>query len=247
MQKQKKASFADIVNARKQEMKEGSSQDDEDAIETDDEEDAEDVTTDSAIEDDEEDGDWEDDDEESKPLAEDKTLFKRVDSRVDLVSRRSMLTLQLHNSNSAAALANMPSRSTPALRRSRPSSPTAPSAPTVSDDHDDEQGLTLRVPTASNPRPIVSNTSNTYGLAQSPRTTRRNMLATELTESLRKNLLWERRQKSSTANAVFKRRHTAQNMANLQEYPGEEALDTSKNNSWNHIFDAPWEYHTKGW
>jgi len=94
------------------------------------------------------------------------------------------------------------------------------------------------------------------------------MLATELTESLRRHLLWERQQKSTTANAVFKRRHTTHDMANLQEYPGPKGTqkgqkqiqavpigavpakdkETSKNNSWNHYFDyGPWEHHVKGW
>jgi hypothetical protein len=98
------------------------------------------------------------------------------------------------------------------------------------------------------------------------------MLATELTESLRRHLLWERQQKSTTANAVFKRRHTTHDMANLQEYPGPKGApagrgtgpkpdltmpasanttkdkDTSKNSSWNNYNDyGPWEYHVKGW
>merc|ERR1711977_724163 len=114
--------------------------------------------------------------------------------------------------------------------------------------------------TRSNPKPIIMTTSNTHPPQQpalSPRTTRRNMLSTELTESLRKNLLWERQQKSQTANAFLKRRN-AQSMANLQSHtmpaagpsqpPPPTALqETSKNNSWNHYFDNPWEYHTKGW
>ncbi|KMU75499.1 hypothetical protein CISG_05132 [Coccidioides immitis RMSCC 3703] len=109
--------------------------------------------------------------------------------------------------------------------------------------------------------------------AHSPRTTRRNMLATELTESLRRHLLWERQQKTAPAAAAFKRRHTAHDMANLQEYPGPKPSteeqqqpqrqppqavhssvqqvkdkEASKNNSWNHYFDyGPWEYHVKGW
>jgi hypothetical protein len=96
-------------------------------------------------------------------------------------------------------------------------------------------------------------------VAHSPRTTRRNMLATELTESLRRHLLWERQQKSATANA-FKRRHTAHDMANLQEYPkgpqqgpaptstGALQNDVAKTGSWNHYTDfGPWEYHAKGW
>jgi hypothetical protein len=94
------------------------------------------------------------------------------------------------------------------------------------------------------------------------------MLATELTESLRRHLLWERQQKNTAANAIFRRRHTTHDMANLQEYPGPKGTqkgqkqiqavtigpvpakdkETSKNNSWNHYFDyGPWEYHVKGW
>jgi len=77
------------------------------------------------------------------------------------------------------------------------------------------------------------------------------MLSTELTESLRKNLLWERQQKNTTANAVFKRRHTAQNMANLKDYPvptlRHDIRDAAKNNSYSHYFDTPNEYYQKGW
>lgn len=79
------------------------------------------------------------------------------------------------------------------------------------------------------------------------------MLSTELTESLRKNLLWERQQKSQTANAFLKRSRNAQSMANLstavqagstvQRPP--PAVDTSKDNSW--TYDNTWEYNTKGW
>ncbi len=58
-----------------------------------------------------------------------------------------------------------------------------------------------------------------------PRTTRRNMLSTELTESLRRHLLWERSQKSSTANAVLKRRHTSHDVANLRQYPERVHMD----------------------
>jgi hypothetical protein len=101
------------------------------------------------------------------------------------------------------------------------------------------------------------------------------MLATELTESLRRHLLWERQQKSATANAFLKRRHTAHDMKNLQEFPGPKSKgphraagvagasaagenhlgnqarekDLTKNGSWtNYTTDyGPWEYHVKGW
>ena len=178
-------------------------------------------------------------------------MFQRVESQANLTSRRSMLTMQLHNSQGASALANTASRSSPALRRSHTSSPTGPSHPDSSDENDNEPALTMRGPQSSRPMPIICTTTNTHPPAHSPRTTRRNMLATELTESLRKHLLWERKQKSTTANAFLKRRHTAQNMAHLQEYPDLKpdpaAVEASKNNSWNHYFEGPWEYHTKGW
>ena len=151
------------------------------------------------------------------------------------------------------ALLNAASQSQPILRRSRTSSPTGPSVAASPEDEDEEATLTMRGPNVSKARPIIVTTSNTHPPAHSPRTTRRNMLATELTESLRRHLLWERQQKSTTANAVFKRRHTAaEGLSKLQDYPGttknEAQVETSKNNSWNHYFDyGPWEYHTKGW
>jgi len=79
------------------------------------------------------------------------------------------------------------------------------------------------------------------------------MLSTELTESLRKNLLWERQQKSQTANAFLKRSRNAQSMANLQSHAAVPAQgpttgkETSKNNSWNHYFDNPFDVNSKGW
>ncbi|KAJ5899446.1 hypothetical protein N7495_004190 [Penicillium taxi] len=211
---------------------------DEDAIETDDE------ISESAIEDDE-DSDWEDSVTESgKSSVDDRPeLFQRVDSRPNLVSRR------------------------PALQRTRLTSPNGPSIPTSPRDNEDES-LTMRGPDVPRSKPIVMNPPPPQSVAHSPRTTRRNMLATELTESLRRHLLWERQQKSATANAFLKRRHTTHDMKNLQEYPDpngphagpSEAVeedaddeiqdaDPSKNGSWtNYTTDyGPWEYHVKGW
>lgn len=250
---QKKPSFRDIVEAHQQEkIKEGSheSTDEDEAIASSDEEEDDDAI-DSAIEEEDE-GEWEDSnsDDGRAPVA-DKSLFKRVDSRPNLVSRRSMLTTALHEPERAAALANVASRSSPAIRRTGRQSPQGPSLAASPNEHDDEVGLTMNAPGKSRPRPIIMPTSNTNQPAHSPRTTRRNMLSTELTESLRKNLLWERQQKNTTANAVFKRRHTAQNMANLRDYPAptqrHDVRDAAKNNSWNHYFDTPNEYYNKGW
>lgn len=221
---------------------------DEDVFESDDEIDA----SESAIDDDDEDEDgseWEDSTSDSGEGSNDKHLFQRVDSRPHLVSRRSLLTTLIHQGDRAAAFANQASRSSPALRRldlPRSSDSSANSS------LDDESNLTM--PSRSKmtgARPIIMTAPSRHPPALSPRTTRRNMLATELTESLRKHLLWERQQKSTTANAVLRRRHTAFDVSNLQEYPGQRPdlpKDGSKNNSWNHFFDnGSGEYHQAGW
>ena len=102
------------------------------------------------------------------------------------------------------------------------------------------------------PMPIAMPQPPNQTLAHSPRTTRRNMLSTELTESLRKNLLWERQQKSQTVNAFLKRNRNAQSMANLQGAVKQPPLapkqpEHRSNNSWNQEFDNPWEFNAKGW
>lgn len=238
---------------------------DEDAIETDDE------VSESAIEDDE-DSDWEDSVTESGNASVDERpeLFQRVDSRPNLVSRRSLLTMMMHQ---PPKMQGNNFRSSPALQRSRLTSPNGPSIP-ASPPENDEESLTMRGPDVPRSKPIVMKPPHPQSVAHSPRTTRRNMLATELTESLRRHLLWERQQKSATANAFLKRRHTAHDMKNLQEFPGPKGphraagvagpsaagenhqpgnqareKDLSKNGSWtNYTTDyGPWEYHVKGW
>ncbi|KAL4895208.1 hypothetical protein BDV59DRAFT_174660 [Aspergillus ambiguus] len=216
---------------------------DEDAIET------EDDVSESAIEDDE-DSDWEDSVTESgRSSVEERDMFQRVDSKPNLVSRRSLLTMMMHQ----PAKMGTTSRSSPALQRSRLTSPNGPSIPASPPD-DDNENLTMRGPDVPRSKPIIMKPAP-QSVAHSPRTTRRNMLATELTESLRRHLLWERQQKSSTANAFLKRRHTAHDgMANLQEYPkgvqgsSQDPSNKDKTGSLNHYTDfGPWEYHVKGW
>ena len=259
----KVASFSDHVSIR---HPKSPCRSDEDAIETDDE------VSESAIDDDE-DSDWEDSVTESGRSSVDERpeLFQRVDSRPNLVSRRSLLTMMMHQ---PARMPGNQFRSSPALQRSRLTSPNGPSIP-ASPPENDEENLTMRGPDVPRSKPIVMKPPPPQSVAHSPRTTRRNMLATELTESLRRHLLWERQQKSATANAFLKRRHTAHDMKNLQEYPGPKGphrspgagpshpaaagevnasaqirdKDLAKNGSWtNYATDyGPWEYHVKGW
>jgi hypothetical protein len=246
----KRTSFRDIVTQRRiQEAAEN----DEGAIassdeEEDDDDDDTDEITESAIEDDDEEDndDWEDDTEDPKPL-EPRAVFKRVESRPDLVSRRSMLTLALNK----GALNHAYSQ--PSMHCSRPVSPDGLS---MAESPDDDDGMVMHT---SKRRPIAIPPPSTSAksVAHSPRTTRRNMLSTELTESLRKNLLWERQQKSQAANAAIKFQRNAKSMANLQARDGPNkasvtleapppAAEPSKNSSWND-YDDKWNYHTKGW
>ena len=235
----KQTSFKDEVESRTINQR---SHEDE-VFESDDEEDV----SESAIEEEDE-SDWESSSSESGgSVPNDKPMFERVFRKPNLVSRPSLLTTLMHQPERAAALAEMASRSQSVLHRSRTSSPNGPSV-AASPDDDEDSMLSLR---NRDPRskPIIMTTSNIHPPPLSPRTTRRNMLATELTESLRKHLLWERQQKNTTANAVLKRRHTAQDVANIQKYPSATGSgSTSRNNSWNHYFDhGLGEYHQKGW
>ncbi|KAK4964346.1 hypothetical protein LTR66_012337 [Elasticomyces elasticus] len=231
----------------KEEVAVGRAAENNDVFEDSDEE--EDISE-SAIEDDDDSSDWEDSNDEGSghSSVNDTTLFQRVDSRRNLTSRRSLLTSLMHEPDRAKALQNAASRSTPALRRSRTSSPNGPS---VASSPKEEAPLQLQGLGAARAKPIIMTTSNTHQLALSPRTTRRNMLSTELTESLRKNLLWERQHKSSNNLAAIKRRHTSQDVKNLRQHPEPAPVLLAENDdsaSANEYFEAGLqEYHNKGW
>ena len=229
----------------------------EDVFESGDEEDGdEDEVSESAIDDDDEDA-WEDSDTEDGRAAalDEKHLFQRVDSRANLTSRRSLLTTMMHEKDRKQELASAAALRSPSLlRRSRTTSPNGPSLATSPD----EDAVMVKVTgrPIPQPKPIIMTTSNLHAPPYSPRTTRRNMLTTELTESLRKHILWERQQKNVTANAALKRRHTSHDVKNLRQYPKgqyresllEKKEEASKTNSWNHYFDnGLQEYHQKGW
>jgi hypothetical protein len=224
----------------------------------------------SAIDDDED--DWEEDEsaeESGKSSMEEKIHFKRVDSTANLTSRRSLLTLGLAANNGlsrAQKLANIASQSTSAIPRARAAlnGPSVVASPNDSDDA--PLMMKNRGPSRAPPmRPITeiprsqAQPINAMAMgmhhqaAFSPRTTRRNMLATELTESLRRNLLHERSQKTSTANAVLKRRHTSHDVANLKQYPERSYMkkdNESNSREWDQQYfnkNAFTGYHAQGW
>ncbi|GJD00782.1 DUF1752 domain containing protein [Colletotrichum higginsianum] len=253
----KTTSFADHVSTRM-------INDDNSAIADDSETD---YVDESAIDDDDDSSDWEDSIEDSnKSSIDEKTFFQRVDSKVNLTSRRSLITLMIEQKDRTSKnLGNIASQSTSALPWSRTSHPAPPTLAVSPNDSDDAPLMMKRgirssplKPITEVPRsaaqPIHATASHSHlQAALSPRTTRRNMLATELTESLRRNLLWERQQKSSTANAVLKRRHTSHDVANLKQYPekvclkDEDAPTTTNPQYFSKDTDNFGGYHSKGW
>ena len=219
----------------------------------------------SAIDDDDDSSDWEDSLEDSGKSSVDEKYFQRVESKANLTSRPSLITLMLAQDHRAKNLGNPASQSTSAIPRPRavPNGPSLGVSPNDSDEgplmmkgtrpsHPSPLKPIIEVP-RSNAQPITAPANHVHAQAAlSPRTTRRNMLATELTESLRRHLLWERQQKSSTANAVLKRRHTSHDVANLKQYPEKPCMKQAEDvnaSSWNQYFakDAFDSYHSKGW
>lgn len=219
-----------------------------------------DYVDESAIDDDDSSSEWEDSVEESGKSSMDENLFQRVPSKANLKSRPSLITLMLAQSDRARALGNQASQSTSAINRRTSNVPSLGVSPNDSDD----APLMMKGMRQSTLKPIIEAPRSTaqpiaapcapiqIQAALSPRTTRRNMLATELTESLRRHLLWERQQKSSTANAVLKRRHTSHDVANLKQFPEKACMKKVEDvnaSSWNQYFnkEAFNGYHSKGW
>ncbi|OAQ73933.1 dsp1-1-like protein [Pochonia chlamydosporia 170] len=215
----------------------------------------------SAIDDDDS-SDWEDSTEDSGKSSVDDKFFQRVESKANLASRPSLITLMLAQNERANTLGNQASQSTPAIHRSR----AAPNGISLAGSPNDSDEAPLMMkgfrhaalnPISEIPRstaqPIVTRSTHTnFPAAFSPRTTRRNMLATELTESLRLNLVWERQQKKFGGKALLKRRHTSQDVANLKQYPQKACMKPSEDveaHSWNQYFskEALNGYHSKGW
>ncbi|KAK6354856.1 hypothetical protein TWF696_003987 [Orbilia brochopaga] len=221
----KRAAFVDEVQTRTIVNEE-----DEDYVSEDDD------ISDSAVDED----DWEDSVSESGSSYTEENTFARIEEpQQQLRPTRSILTTLLHQGDRAAAIARAAAnRSAPAIRTARNVNANGPAMP---------PSPTREAPShisGARAVPMVKSAS-AFPQALSPRTTRRNMLATELTESLRKHLLWERQQKNKVANAVLRRRHTAHDMQNMTEYPRRDRTGSWNNN--NNFEYGVNEYHLAGW
>ena len=254
----KQTSFKDEVTIHK-----NTRQDDSSAVLDEQDEEGEEEISESAIDDD--DDAWEDDDvvSESQSRTDDQALkFPRVDSKANLTSRRSAITLNLEEQRSRGRYSSTGSRSSSTLRRSRTSTPNGPSIPAspVPDAGMYMQAAGLDSSSTVNRVPASSQPEQYANPLQSPRTTRRAMLAGELSESLRKHMLWERQQKNPLGGAgLLKRAHTSADVKNMAQLPElaevtSNKTDTSipqrgpRNLHWNHYFDhSLGEYNQAGW
>jgi hypothetical protein len=189
----------------------------------------------SAIEDDD---DWED--EPEAPLAAlPPTIFQRQESITHLSSRKSLITDQLHEKDRAAALRIAASRSTPALRSSRSSSHNGPMVSPPREAVVQRSRLAVgsgvgalavqtgALPAATAGATATSSSDPVEAPALSPRTNRRIMLQTELTSSLRINMLWERQQKANQAKLSKQRKCQSEiRLSNLAERAPEPYLSS---------------------
>ena len=196
-------------------------------------EESEDEDEDSAVVSDDDDDEWEDSGSECGSVREDDHLFdKREDTH--LTSRPSMLST-LFKSKSDYNLPSQAFRASNTFIRSRTSPSHTPRPEPFAPLFD---GLPLPIP----PRPgLRGNDAFTQTIPASPRTTRRKMLATELSESLRRNLLWERQHRTINNNtaAAIKRRHTSNDLARLKEFPqGLSGKDTRQPYNGKYAFDS---------
>lgn len=231
------------------------------------EEDEESCQDDRAIDNDT--NDWEDlnEEENSENSVDEKMFFQRIQLRVNPPPKReSLITLAIQSAQNYPR-PPQPVRMVPRstfldVHRVR----TPFSSMKVSQGESDVAPIRIRrkpsgarrqspndvVRSSAQPIPLTTHGSN-EPVVLSPRTTRRNMIAHEFTEPLYRNLLWERKQKTLTSNAVLKRRYTYEDVANLDQCPQRYHVTKDNNTvdacSWDQDFisEAFAGYHTKGW
>ena len=178
---------------------------------------------DSAVVSDDEDDEWEDSQSDVGSVQEDEHMFdKREDTH--LTSRPSMLST-LFKSKSDHNLPSQAFRATNGFVRTR-TSPAPSPRPQPLSPH--PNGGPVGIPASTQ---LAATDLFSQPIPASPRTTRRRMLASELSESLRRNLLWERQHRTMTNNnvAAIRRRHTSNDLARLKDYPeGLSAKETGR-------------------
>jgi len=127
-----------------------------------------------------------------------RSSFPRVLSLPNLVSRTSLLTTMAHQRTDASTSHLAVSHADAPVFRSRI-----------------QDGATKTPPKTSchrRPQPAIITAPSLNPPVLSPRSSRRNMLAREMPQSLRKDILWERKVTFSAFNAGSKRRNAPSDM-----------------------------------
>ncbi|KAG5513967.1 hypothetical protein PMAC_000589 [Pneumocystis sp. 'macacae'] len=172
--------------------------------------------------------DWDSVYDSSDPSSvSEKPAFQKINtslSQPQLQSHKSLLSSMLQN-KSGKTLANLGSKSSPAIALSQTSvSSIIPKQITY------------------NQHPIANQVSNISPNVTSSQMIRKNMFATELSESLRRNLLWERQQRSTTVFDASKYHNTVYETAKVNKL----SVQTHKQN-YDFFDDVDYGYHAAGW
>lgn len=178
--------------------------------------------------------DWEESSSEDAKI-NDKPYFQRVDSGAKRNTPASLITTMLHQNARPWALTS-PDTS-PRL---------VPHTGSSKDPKATQELHRMSMPLDINPSKSQKSQHNTSALEES-RTTRRTMLANELSSSLRKQLLWERSHKSQTANARLKRRHSDVGTSKEQQEKVHMSGQILEDDSCSFLAQGLTDYHSKGW
>ncbi|KAJ5455012.1 dsp1-1 [Penicillium desertorum] len=190
-----------------------------------------------------------------------------------ILSRSSLLTAIMYQSPPSTGhltktIDTGRTESPPALQQ-LPIPTKGPSLTTSQDGEDSENTSIVRSFRIPDSNPGGATSSSPFSNALSPTTTRENMLANELDESLRGHMHWEHKQKNATANAVLNRHPKAPSLLDSEEHsssdyvqekeksgrgidfsfgPSSGVGQSHENYFWNQYFDnETWEYHVNGW
>ncbi|KAA8915581.1 hypothetical protein TRICI_002269 [Trichomonascus ciferrii] len=218
-----------------------------------------------AVEDDE-DSDWDSVDDESDSSFDEKTVFVRDDEKQKKPLNKPSLLSSLFLNNPELVQQQQQKQ-----RQKEKERAAAPKKPPTSNLH-----------SALNPtEKLLNATAQTHApppaIALSPRTTRRNMLASELSESLRKNLLWERQQSNAyrisdptteeeapsddatnSGGGGLKKSHTSADISTFRSAQGSRLprnksaaiLNDNVTGTWREDMDdsnIDFNYHARGW
>lgn len=224
-----------------------------------------------AVEDDE-DSDWDSVDDESDSSFDEQTVFVRDDEKQKKpLTKPSLLSSLFLNNADLVQQQQQKQRQKEKERAATAARKKQPSPLASSNLHN-----------ALNPTEnLVNATAQTHApppaIALSPRTTRRNMLASELSESLRKNLLWERQQSNayrisdptteedqpsddpaSSGGGGLKKSHTSADISTFRSAQGTRLprnksaaiLNDNVTGTWREDMDdsnVDFNYHARGW